>query len=60
MKLSVVIPVYNEAETIREVIVANFRIVYSVHDDTVQILAISHGSRRLPSDLLDEQNEQPI
>lgn len=48
------VPEYDD-ESVRELIVGNYRIVYSLEEDLVVILAITHGSR----DLLRRVAEEP-
>ena len=41
-------------DDIREVVFHGYRIVYKVQDDTVFVLTVFQGRRRLPRDLADE------
>jgi toxin ParE1/3/4 len=36
-----------ELETIREILLANYRIIYRIKDDQIHILTIHHGARLL-------------
>jgi len=42
-----VVPEYGEAN-IREIIERPYRLIYRVHPDRVEIVAVVHGARRLP------------
>jgi plasmid stabilization system protein ParE len=46
-RLGPVVPEYGE-ESIRELFVAPYRIVYRLLEDQVDILAVVHGARRMP------------
>jgi len=48
-RLGSVVPEY-ESEKIRERLCHNYRIVYRLGRDTVEIVTICHGARRLPAD----------
>ena len=52
-KLGRVVPEY-ENETIRELVVASYRVVYRVRGQRVGIVAVVHGSRDLLRRLADE------
>ncbi len=47
-----------EDDTIREVFVYNYRIIYQVPDHTIQILAIIHG-KRLLEPILETRKPKP-
>lgn len=36
---------------IREVFEKSYRVIYRIHDDRIDILAVIHGARKLPTDL---------
>jgi addiction module RelE/StbE family toxin len=38
-----------EEESLRELIEASYRIVYRVHENQVDVLAVVHGARQLPA-----------
>lgn len=44
------VPEY-EADDIREIIEASYRIIYRLREDRIDILAVMHGARKLPSEL---------
>lgn len=46
-------PEYNRPE-LRERLLYNYRIIYRLHGETVQIVTITHGARLLASDLLSQ------
>ncbi|MBI3911986.1 MAG: type II toxin-antitoxin system RelE/ParE family toxin [Armatimonadetes bacterium] len=52
-RLGRVVPEY-EDETLRELIVGNYRVVYRIHGKIIGIVAVIHGSRDLPRRLNDE------
>lgn len=43
------VPEY-DAEDIRELIEKPYRIIYRIKSDQIDVLAVIHGSRRLPND----------
>ena len=47
------VPEYDR-DDLRERIFQNYRIVYRLHRQTVEVVSIVHGARLLPTDLLDE------
>lgn len=48
-----VVPEY-EVESVRQVLEGNYRIIYRVRPDSVQILAVIHAARQMPPlDVLD-------
>jgi plasmid stabilization system protein ParE len=49
-RLGPVVPEYEE-ETLRELFVDPYRIVYRLLDEQVDILAVVHGARRMPRGL---------
>jgi toxin ParE1/3/4 len=46
-------------ETVREVFVRTYRIVYRIRESEVQVLTIFEGHRRFPSDLDDDEMDAP-
>ncbi len=44
-----VVPELEEPQT-REIIVGNYRVMYEVQDDVIQILTVLHGARKFPSE----------
>ncbi|MBI1375021.1 MAG: type II toxin-antitoxin system RelE/ParE family toxin [Phycisphaera sp.] len=42
-----VVPEYSD-ERLREIIVGNYRVIYEVFDEHVEVLAVHHGARLLP------------
>lgn len=53
-KLGRVVPEYDD-ETIREVIVGNYRVVYRLRGQRIGIVAVVHGSRDLLAKLTGKQ-----
>jgi len=45
-----IVPEYNKKE-IREVLYKNYRIIYKIRNDYIQILAIYHGAQVLKNDM---------
>jgi plasmid stabilization system protein ParE len=41
-----------EIETIREIIVGNYRIIYLSSEELIQIIAVIHGARLLDDEIL--------
>ena len=41
------VPEYEDAQ-VREVLEGNYRVIYEVHPDRVDVLAVIHGARELP------------
>lgn len=37
-----------EREDVREILVGNYRVIYRLHKDRVEILGVIHGARQLP------------
>ncbi len=52
------VPEFND-ETIRELIVGNYRIVYRIREPVVGIVAVIHGRRNLPAELSNEPWDLP-
>ncbi|MCL4203064.1 MAG: type II toxin-antitoxin system RelE/ParE family toxin [Pirellulaceae bacterium] len=52
-RLGSIVPEYNRSE-LRERLLYNYRIIYRVQGEIVQIVTITHGARLLASDLLSE------
>jgi toxin ParE1/3/4 len=49
-RLGALVPEY-EDESLRELIESPYGIVYRVHDDRVDVVAVVHGARRMPRGL---------
>ncbi|MCW3130061.1 MAG: type II toxin-antitoxin system RelE/ParE family toxin [Methanophagales archaeon] len=50
-----IVPEYNQPD-LRELIYQNYRIIYRVKKDFVEIVWITHGARLLPEDLADSSS----
>lgn len=46
-----------EDESVREVIIGNYRLIYLLRDDDIHILAVIHGARMLPDDTRERRDE---
>jgi len=46
-----IVPEWNE-DSIRELVIGNYRLIYRVHSSDVLILAVIHGARLLPESLM--------
>ncbi len=49
-KLGRVVPEFAN-ESLRELIASPYRIIYRVHENELDVLAVVHSARRMPSDL---------
>ncbi|MGA2880683.1 MAG: type II toxin-antitoxin system RelE/ParE family toxin [Bryobacteraceae bacterium] len=38
-------------ESVRELFVKSYRLIYEIHENHIAILAFIHGARRFPSDI---------
>ena len=50
------VPQY-DAEDIREIIEAPYRIIYRIKADRIDVLAVIHGAQRLPDSLVEPERE---
>ncbi|NQV24618.1 MAG: type II toxin-antitoxin system RelE/ParE family toxin [Rhodopirellula sp.] len=51
-----IVPEYNDG-SLREVLVGSHRVVYSLHNSAIQIVAIIHGARQIRNVIDERSNE---